>query len=354
LSQLSPQYLATLGLYPIPGTGPAGHNNLNDRNLLNDPLSSTAVQQFLGTQGLAGFLPYSSFPTSSTLQSALYPFPQYGGIEPTSSPTGDSKYNSLQVKATKRFSHGLQAGGSYTWGQGFTRATRQDFFNPLSAQWALQQIPPQTLNFNAVYTVQKAAFFNKWANMIVKDWQIGWFSNYQSGVFLTPPTSTVNTNYATSEDVLVAGQPLYTSGVNLNNHSTFSPYFSQVLNPNAWAPCPSNANCMAAGNFIKAFRAQRTPVENANLGRNFRIKERANFQIRGEFINIFNRTILPNPGTTNPQALPSKNALGIYTSGFGIVNTYLAPNTAYALPTASSNQPIMESRAGTLIMRFTF
>ena len=52
---------------------------------------------------------------------------------------------------------------------------------------------------------------------------------------------------------------------------------------------------MAHGNLYKDFRAPRTPTENANIGRNFRIKERMNLQIRGEFVNIFNRTIMPAP-----------------------------------------------------------
>ena len=151
----------------------------------------------------------------------------------------------------------------------------------------------------------------------------------------------------------VAGQPLYTPGVSINNLGTYNPYYTQVLNPAAWAPCPSNANCMATGNFIKSFRAPRTPVENANIGRNFRIKERMNFQIRGEFVNILNRLEMPAPITTNPQAAVTKNALGIQTGGFGVINTYLAPNTGYALP-AFSNQPIMEPRQGTLIARFSF
>ncbi|HEY1754142.1 MAG TPA: carboxypeptidase-like regulatory domain-containing protein [Bryobacteraceae bacterium] len=353
LSQLSPQLLASYGLYPIPGTGPAGYNNENARALLADPISSTAVTQFLATQGISSILPYAGFPTSSTLSAALEPFPQFGAVGITGSPTGGSKYNALQVKATKRLSHNIQAGGAYTWGQGFTIAGRQDFFNPKSSQWALENIPPQTLTFNATYTVPKASFFPKFVNTVTKDWQLGWFSNYQSGTFLTPPTSTVNLNYQTSEDVRVAGQPLYTPGVSINNQKTYNPYYTQVLNPAAWAPCPTNANCMAAGNLIKGFRAPRTPVENANIGRNFRIKERMNFQVRGEFVNIFNRLEMPAPGTSNPQTAVSKNALGIQTGGFGVINTYLAPNTGYASPT-NANSPVMESRQGTIIARFTF
>jgi hypothetical protein len=362
MSQLSPQLLASYGLYPIPGTGPAGYNNENARALLADPISSTAVTQFLASQGIGSILPYSGFPTSSSLQSALYPYPQFGAVGITGSPTQNSKYDSLQIKATKRLSHNLQAGGNYTWGQGFTRATRQDFFNPLSGRWALQQIPPQALSFNATYTTPKASFLPKFVNMITKDWALGWFANYQSGAFLAPPISTVNPNYLPSEDVRVAGQPLYTSGVNINNLSTYNPYYTQVLNPAAWAPCPTNATCTgayagpfgsAATVYYKDFRAPRTPVENANIGRNFRIKERMNLQIRGEFVNIFNRLVMPAPATANPQAAVTKNSLGIQTGGFGVINTYLAPNTGYALP-AFSNQPIMEPRQGTLIARFSF
>ncbi|HEY6342809.1 MAG TPA: TonB-dependent receptor [Bryobacteraceae bacterium] len=353
LSQLSPQLLASYGLYPIPGTGPTGYNNQNARVLLADPISSTAVTQFLTSQGINSILPYSGFPTSSSLQSALYPYPQFGAVAITDSPTQNSKYDALQIKATKRFSHNLEGGGAYTWGQGFTRAARQDFFNPLGGRWALQQIPPQALNFNVNYRVPKASFLPKYVNVVTQGWQLGWFANYQSGVFLTPPTSTVNPNYFTSEDVQVPGQPLYTPGVNINNHSTYDPYYTQVLNPAAWTPCPSNATCMASGNFIKGFRAPRTPVENANFSRNFRIKERMNLQIRGEFINVLNRLIMPAPGTTNPQSPVTKNALGIQTAGFGVINTYLAPNTGFNLP-AINNQPIMEPRQGTLIARFTF
>jgi hypothetical protein len=352
LSQLSPQLLASYNLYPIPGTGPAGYNNENARALLSDALSTTAVQQFLAANNET-VLPYAGFPTSSTLSAALVPFPQFGAIGVSGSPTGGSKYNALQIKATKRLSHNIQAGGAYTWGQGFTIAGRPDFFNPQSAQWALQNIPPQTLTFNATYTVPKASFFPKYANAITRGWQLGFFANYQSGPFLSPPTSTVNLNYQGSEDVRVAGQPLYTTGVNLNNQKSFNPYYTQVLNPAAWAPCPLNANCMSGGNLIKSFRGTRTPVENANIGRNFRIKERMNLQIRGEFVNIFNRLEMPQPSTANPQSAVTKNVLGIQTGGFGVINTYLAPDTGYALPGAA-NQPYMESRQGTLIARFTF
>jgi hypothetical protein len=360
LSQISPQTYAHYGFYPYPGTGPCTssggvcasttYNNNNDRNLLTQPLSSGLVQTALAARGFPNFLPYSGFPLGNSLQSALYPFPQYGNINPSGSPTGNSKYDSLQVKATKRLSHNLQASGAFTWGQGFNRATRQDFFNPASAVWALQNYPPLALTFNAIYTVPKASFLPRYINALSKDWQLGWYSRYQSGAYLTPPTSPT-ANFLTSEDIRVAGQSLYTPGVNINNQSTFNANYTQLLNPNAWAPCPTNSTCAASAVLYKDFRGPRIPSENANIGRHFRVGKEGkyDFSVRGEFVDIFNRTLIATPAgfTSNPQNPPAKGAGGgtIYTAGFGVLsNAYLPPNTAYA----------NGGRTGTVIARFQF
>ena len=315
LSRISPARYAAYGLYPYPGTGPCStgggvcasstYNNNSDRNLLSQSISSAAVIQNEAVHGITNLLPYSGFPTSTALMGVLYPFPQFGALNPTGSATGNSKYDSLQMKATKRLSHGLQAGGAFTWAKGFTRPTRQDFFNPAGNPWALQQIPPRALTFNFTYTTPKVPFLNNWENLIVRGWQIGGYALYESGSYLTPPTSPT-ANFLTSEDTLVPGQPLY--NVNLNNIHSYNLGTTQVLNPAAWAPCPTNTTCPATSTFYTNFRGPRLPTENANIGRNFRIKERMNFHIRAEFVNIFNRTLLPNPITTNPQNSVTKTA----------------------------------------------
>lgn len=356
VAQIPASTYAQFGLYPYPGTGPAGYNNYADYLLTTQPLGSTAVQQRLAAFGHAGFSPYAGFPSFNSLNSALYPFPQYGGITDSNSPTGRSKYDSLQLTLTKRFSHGLQAGGTYTWAAGYVSPRRQDFFNPQSAVWQLQQLPIQDLNFNAIYTVPSFGALPRAANWAVKDWQIGWFANYQSGQFLTPPVSPT-LNFFQSQDVRVAGQPLYTPGVNINDHSTYNPYTTQVLNPNAWAPCPAGSVCPAASTFYRDFRAPRMPTEDASIGRNFRFGRdgRFNLFIRAEFVNIFNRTILPAPGTANPVSptgavnpVVHGGPAGQLTGGFGVINAYLTPGTYYG------TAPYLQGRTGTLIARFSF
>jgi hypothetical protein len=362
VAQISPATYAQFGLYPYPGTGPSGYNNYADYLLTLQPLNSAPVQARLSASGHPGFVPYAGFPLRNSLNSALYPFPQFGGITDSSSPTGDSKYDGLQLTATKRFSHGLQAGGTYTWAGGYVEPNRQNFFDPTGNPWQIQQIPIQALNFNAIYTVPQAGFIpTRGLKWLAKDWQVAWSANYQSGQFLTPPTSPT-LNLIPSEDIRVQGQPLYTPGVDINDHSTFSPYYSQVLNPKAWAPCPAGGVCAATSTFYKDFRGPRTPVENANIGRNFRFgpEGRFNLYIRAEFVNIFNRTLLPNPTTTSPVSptgavnpvinggvLP--NGAHVLSGGFGVINAYLPQGTYY-----TTNTAYLQGRTGTLIARFQF
>jgi hypothetical protein len=221
--------------------------------------------------------------------------------------------------------------------------TPQNFFDPSGSVWALQQIPPLTLTFNATYTTPGASFLSKYraANLLVRDWQIGLFAQYQSAPFLVPPSSPTS-NLLSSEDVRVPGVPLYITNVN----GPVNAYTQQVLNPAAWQVVGAGQVGPASGTLYSDFRGRRKPQENVNFGRNFRIREHYNLQIRAEFVNIFNRTYLPSPITTNPQLPLTKNTAGQFTGGFGVINATAAVNTVPAL----NGTP----RSGTIIARFTF
>jgi hypothetical protein len=150
---------------------------------------------------------------------------------------------------------------------------------------------------------------------------------------------------------------LYTTGVDINNHNTFNPYTTQVLNPKAWAPCPQNSACASSAVLYSDFRGPRTPTENANIGRNFRFGPdgKFNLYIRAEFVNIFNRTLMPNPVTANPvtatgavNPLVHGGANGQLTGGFGVINAYLPTGSVYG------TAPYLLGRTGTLVARFSF
>ena len=99
-NNITPQRLTAFGL---------DINNAADRTLLRSTITSAAVVA-------RGFkLPYANFPTGQTLDQALRPFPQFGALGPTGAPLGNSWYDALQAKVTKRLSRGLELTSSFTW-----------------------------------------------------------------------------------------------------------------------------------------------------------------------------------------------------------------------------------------------
>src|SRR5579871_911496 len=351
LSNISPAQYAQYDLYPYPGTGPPGTNNYSDFGLLGKSISASQVADKLAAAGVPnGGLPYPGYPTTAPLRDILYPFPQFPTLFNLGIANGESRYDALQVKGTKRLSHGLQVGGTFSWSRAFSLSSRQDFYNPQSSVWELQLTDqPFLFNMSAVYTTPKAAFLSKikGANQLVKDWQIGAFTQYGSGALLTPPQMPQNANLLPSEYYRVQGQPLYT--VDINSHN-FNPYTQVVLNPNAWVPVRQNATGPATATYYSDFRGPRRPQENFNIGRNFRFNERMTLQFRGEFVNIFNRTYLPIP-VSSFQNPVGTNTLGYYTSGFGTMAAYSPPG-ASMFDGALGHNPA--ARTGTLILRLTF
>ena len=345
LNQVSPDTFALYGLHPY--TNPA------DNLLLSSAINTPAVI----AHGVG--LPYAGYPTNSTLINTLRAYPQFataaGGFNVTGAPTGSTFYDSLQAKATQRLSHGLSVSSAFTWSKSLV-ALRQDFFNPASSTKELQATDqPILFSLNILYTVPKARFLDRWkaASWVARDWQIDYSGSYGSGALLTPPAATTTNNLAatgTNQQFRVPGQPLYNK--DLNCHCV-NPYTDQVLNPLAWTN-PA-AGTYGPDTFYGDFRGPRHPQESMNFGRNFRIKERMNFQIRAEFTNAFNRTFLGNPVTNvAPQNPVGRNNQGQITSGFGTINATFVTSAATGggFATLAGNPSL--PRQGTLIARFTF
>lgn len=337
LNQVSPAAFQAAGLDP--------YNNPADNILLGSALSSTAVINRVGSGR-----PYAGYAATNTLFNAMRPFPQFQTIAMQNSATGQTWYDSLQVKATKRMSHGLQVNGVFTWSKSLTNI-RPNLFLASNKSHQSTDVP-FLFNVNILYTTPKLGA-NRWIGLATKDWQLGAFLQYASGLLLTPPAAT-NTNFiGGSEQYRVAGEPLYLKDLNCG---CINPYTDVVLNPKAWANPVNGAFGPATGTFYGDFRAARRPLENFNLGRNFRLTEKVTFSLRAEFVNIFNRMQIGNPGLTAPGTAPSRNAAGQYSGGFGVVNlTVSGPNTA---PTTTANNVVGQlfqlPRSGTLIGRISF
>ncbi|HLH42960.1 MAG TPA: carboxypeptidase regulatory-like domain-containing protein [Bryobacteraceae bacterium] len=343
LNQVLPAAFAAYGLSP--------YSNPTDNLLLGSALKDSAVINRLGN-----IVPYSGYSSSNTLLNALRPYPQFSTIGVTNSATGGTWYESLQMKGTKRLSHGLQVNGTFTWSKSLTEIRPILAVNSIKSLTSFDQ--PFLFNANILYTTQRW-FSNPIVSTVVRDWQLGAFLQYGSGFPLPPPAAT-NTNYlGGSEDFRVPGQPLFIKNLNCG---CINPYTDQVLNPAAWTVPANGTFGPATGTYYGDFRTARYPSENFNIGRNFRVgKEgRYNLQIRAEFVNIFNRLELGAPSTSNPTAPVTHNNFNQLNAGFGVINETVAgfqtaPSiTGNPLTGASTGQLYQNPRTGTLIARFSF
>jgi hypothetical protein len=257
----------------------------------------------------------------------------------------------MQVKATKRMSRGLQVNSAFTWSKAQV-FTREDIYNPTSSNKSIQATDqPFYWTTNILYQTQK--YFNsRFWTILTKDWQVGALLTYAAGMPLAPPASTATNNLGTSEQI-PTGQPFFLKNPNCG---CINPYFDQVLNPAAWTnPVPGQYGPGPTTLYYSSYRQARRPSENFNFGRNFRIKESMVFSIRAEFTNIFNRTQIGNPVTSNPAGGLTRNPSGYLTGGFGVINLVEAVNVA---PSTTANGVVgalyAAPRQGTLIARFTF
>ncbi len=342
---LTPQILAAHGL---------SLNNAADIQLLASPLSSSlAVSRGFGTP------PYPGFSTANTVAQSLRPFPQFGNIPLIGDPLGKTWYNALQTRVTQRSSHGLFLTASFTWQKSLelgvdnnpnTQVAYVNYVgavgNPNLAKSISSFDQPLVFSLAATYGTPKT-HGNRVLSWLARDWQIGTLIQYASG--LPIPTPAAATTPSLSNLIFqptlanrVPGVPLYT--VDINCHC-YDPATTFVLNPAAWTN-PSPGQFGTAAPYYGDFRYARHPIENANLGRAFRLKEKYTLDVRVEFTNIFNRTYLNNPSAANPflpQTRYSTGPLtGLTASGFGSINL------------ATSGTQFGQPRQGVIVARFRF
>ena len=371
-NSLTPGFLQSMGI---------NMNSASDRALLTDQISNPAVQQRFpqfamtpvnGTLTVPSI--YAGFPASQFLEQALRSVPQWGGVSPwLGPPMGKTWYDSLQAGVTKRFSHGLQASGNFTWAKGDvigsasdstfylgSQALTGDIYNFNNNKQLNQYVRPLETTITFTYTTPKfeaSKLGMKALSQVTRDWQLGAVLIYQSGALIGDPASNNNllsqlgrvaggftSNFGNNFQNIVPGQPLF--NIKDPNCGCFNPQTTQVLNPNAWTEAPAGTWGVTAP-YYNNYRWQRQPAENMSFARAFRTGPEGKYvlQIRGEFFNVFNRLFLSAPAVafTNPLipvGTTNSNGQVINSSGFGSVATL---NGAGATP-----------RSGQMVVRFTF
>ena len=335
-------------------------NNPDDQKLLTSLLNSpTAIARGFNKPA------YPGFPLTQTVAQSLRPFPQFTGTATTPAipvywdPLGKTWYDSLQVKATKRLSHGLSLLSTFTWQKSLTNGTEigepnpgttgnavyNDVFNRSTNKYISRYDQPFLFNISANYTTPKIRG-NKILAYVAQDWTYGMYLQYGSGTPIPVPAANSSLNnylfQGASFANRVPGQPLYT--VDLNCHC-YDPNTTFVLNPKAWAD-PATGQFGTSAAYYSDYRTQRRPIENMNLGRTFKIKESMSFNIRMELTNVFNRGFWSDPSASNANSSQTRLANGNTSSGFGQINT--------TTPTAFGSVANLLPRQGVIVGRFVF
>ena len=153
--------------------------------------------------------PYSTFPSGASLAQALRPFPQFGNIGDQYERDGNTWYDALQVKVTKRLRSGLSGGVGYSWSKDLGTVSSTGTYttaipiqdptrSPKSQKSYLAIDQPQMLNFYFNYEVPRFGFAQSgWKAALFSGWTTDGIFHYQSGFPIQTPNSTSTLNQVT-------------------------------------------------------------------------------------------------------------------------------------------------------------
>jgi hypothetical protein len=299
-------YVGTQSHYMYVGT--------EDPNQLNPSFLSlgTTLQSNIGSaQAIAAGInaPYPGF--VGTVAQALRPYPQYQTITNVDDPVGNENYNSLQIRAQKKISHGISMLIAYTREKNMTDVdTAQNYYN-LKAESAPASFDiPQ--NFVAAYSYdlpigkgKLLGFSNTFANRILGGWTTSGLITLQSGKPIAVTTSASLPAIGGVRPNIVSGVPLYGPD---DSRGSFNPSVDKYINSNAFAnPAPFTFG--AAPPELNNLRAFGVRTWSVALMKRFPITERVSFNLKGEFFNVLNTV---NFGA--PNALVGSPSFGTITT----------------------------------------
>ena len=237
---------------------------------------------------------------------------------------GVSSYNGLEIDLTRRFSHGLQFRGVYTYSKALddgdslntSVATNSPAFasNPLRPSWDygpgsfdIRHAAVISASYALPFGRNGAAHGGPWVNRLFGNWQLSGIETAQSGLPFTPQLSFNPSNDGDGRNPVRPSLNPGFSGPVIQGRA------EQYFNPEAFIqPLPGTYG-NAGRNLLRGPGLAETDL---SLAKRFSLTERVNLQFRAESFNVFNHTNLntPNPVVyTAASGGPSPTA-GVITS----------------------------------------
>jgi hypothetical protein len=253
-------------------------------------------------------------------------FPAVDGFIGWFRSAGQSNYNSLQLRAEKRFSHGLSFLASYTWAHALDIASNADLGAQNGGDFRFYQQPNLEYG-NSDFDVRHRLVFSylyelpigrgkSWMgdvhgplDYIVSGWQVGGISSFSTGNFFTIIDG--NASFANSDGQQrpdLIGDPQATPCV----PGTF-------FNTCAFGDPPLGSFGNVGRNTIQGPGYQ---IWDFSIFKNFRLGERARLEFRSEFFNVFNH---PNLQFAKSGPQNSINTTTFGTPEFGFLTAARDP-----------------------------
>jgi hypothetical protein len=197
---------------------------------------------------------------------------------------GISNYNGLQTSLNRKFRKGFQMGVAYTWSKAMGNGTNIPTFQNVRI-WNYGRTGDDrthVMTLNLTYDLPRVSTFlpNPIVRAALDGWQLSAIGTFASGA---PQGLTFTTTTGADLTGGGDGQRVVLTGPIVSEDKAFDRWFNT-----------QNVALPAKGAFgnapVDVFRAPGTNNWDMTAFKNFRVKEKANFQFRWEAYNVFNHT----------------------------------------------------------------
>lgn len=290
----------------------------NEYNKISDVTGAQNIPTFLAAPSASTL---ASLPlTVGNLRAVSNTAPEYSSVGFTNSiigvvPTGDSRYNSLALQLTRRFTNGLQFIGAYTLSHNLDNSSvelfgtylsprRPEDFRNMRQEWGNSALDHRNrFTFSAIYDVPFYKTSSNWfLRNIVGNWEAAPVYTYESGGAYTPQSaidSNLNGDTAGDRTLVntagVSGTGTAVYGLTRTGSVVaFNAPTATVANVVAWVAVNPNARYIQAGYGALANAGRNTentrPINDVDLTllKRFSFLERYRFEFSAQAKNFFN------------------------------------------------------------------
>jgi hypothetical protein len=232
-------------------------------------------------------------------------------------PEGISRYNSLQIKGTKRFSTGLSMLAFLTWSKSLTNSavTGQVQYPPDRTVTLDPSVVPLVFSSSWTYELpfgtgrKFLGSSSPFVSRLVSGWRVNGFVRYTSGsaLLITSANNLAPLGYTGKLADRVAGQSIHDA----SNPRDFNPFTDRYLNRDAFA-APAAFSLGNTNGYLGYARGFTQKSESLSIGKTTKVSESTTFELSADITNPFNFVRWSDP---------SGGALNITSGSFGSVTS---------------------------------